>query len=132
VNNYTNSSTTTPLAPCEPRRVTTPISHSSEQDILPTASLISKHAIPYRTRSRFEHDKPHHLTDCNRLHHSKPCSNHSIKPHHGHLTSRRMEDHHSQHSTSQTQHHKDGKTSVTLNTAELSNTTNHKKLNPKV
>jgi hypothetical protein len=25
--------------------------------------------------SRFEHDKPHHLTDSNRLHHSKPCSN---------------------------------------------------------
>jgi hypothetical protein len=33
--------TTVPLAPCEPRRVTTPISHSSEQGILPTASLIS-------------------------------------------------------------------------------------------
>jgi hypothetical protein len=24
--------------------------------------------------SRFEHDKPHHLTDSNRLHHSKRCS----------------------------------------------------------
>jgi hypothetical protein len=42
--------TTTPLAPCEPRRVTTPISHSSEQGTLPTTSLISKQAIPYRTR----------------------------------------------------------------------------------
>jgi hypothetical protein len=36
--------------------------------------------------SKFEHDKPHHLTDSNHLHHSKPCSNHSIKSHHGHLT----------------------------------------------
>jgi hypothetical protein len=42
--------TTTPLAPCEPRRVTTPISYSSEQGTLPTASLISKQAILYRTR----------------------------------------------------------------------------------
>jgi hypothetical protein len=49
--------------------------------------------------SRFEHDKPHHMTDSNRLHHSKPCSNHSIEPHHGHLTSRQMEDQHPQHST---------------------------------
>jgi hypothetical protein len=40
---------TAPLAPCEPRRVTTPISHSSEQATLPTASLISKQAIPYWT-----------------------------------------------------------------------------------
>jgi hypothetical protein len=42
--------TTTPLAPCEPRRVTMPISRSSEQDTLYTASLISKQAVPYRTR----------------------------------------------------------------------------------
>jgi hypothetical protein len=41
---------TAPLAPCEPRRVTTSISHSSEQDTLSTASLISKQAVPYRTR----------------------------------------------------------------------------------
>jgi hypothetical protein len=37
-----------------------------------------------------------------------------------------MEDHHTQHSTSQTQHHKDGKTCMTFKTAGLSNTTNHK------
>jgi hypothetical protein len=43
-------STTAPLAPCEPGRVTTPNSHSSEQHTLPTASLISKQVIPYRTR----------------------------------------------------------------------------------
>jgi hypothetical protein len=42
-------STTAPLEPCEPRRVTTPISHSSEQGTLPTASLISKQVVPYQT-----------------------------------------------------------------------------------
>jgi hypothetical protein len=40
---------TTPLAPCDPVKVTTPISHSSKQGTLPIASLISKQAIPYRT-----------------------------------------------------------------------------------
>jgi hypothetical protein len=94
MSNYANSGTMTPLALCEPRRVTTPISHSSEQDTLPTASLISKQVIPYQTLL-----KPHHLTDSSRLYHSKPCSNHSIKSHNGHLTSQQMEDQHSQHST---------------------------------
>jgi hypothetical protein len=42
--------TMTPLAPCEPSRVTTSISHSFEQDTLPTTSLISKQVVPYRTR----------------------------------------------------------------------------------
>jgi hypothetical protein len=37
------------LAPCEPRRVTTSISHSLEQGTLPTTSLTSKEAVPYRT-----------------------------------------------------------------------------------
>jgi hypothetical protein len=37
--------------------------------------------------------------DSIRLHHSKPCSNHSIEHHRGHLTSWQMEDQHSQHST---------------------------------
>jgi hypothetical protein len=41
--------TTAPLAPCEPRRVTMPIFHSSEQGTLPTASLISKQVVPYQT-----------------------------------------------------------------------------------
>jgi hypothetical protein len=40
----------TPLTPCEPRRVATPISYSSEQDTLSTTSLISKQVIPYQTR----------------------------------------------------------------------------------
>jgi hypothetical protein len=39
--------TTTPLAPCEPGRVTTPNSHSSGQGTLHTTSLISKQAVPY-------------------------------------------------------------------------------------
>jgi hypothetical protein len=38
-----------PLAPCEPRRVTTLNSQSSEQGTLPTALLIIKQAILYRT-----------------------------------------------------------------------------------
>jgi hypothetical protein len=42
--------TTAPLAPCESRRVTTPIFHSFEQGTLPTASLISKQVITYQTR----------------------------------------------------------------------------------
>jgi hypothetical protein len=50
MSNYVDSSTTTPLAPCELRQVTTPIFHSSEQGTLPTASIISKQVIPYRTR----------------------------------------------------------------------------------
>jgi hypothetical protein len=37
--------TTAPLAPCEPRLVTTPISHSSIQGTLPTTSQV----ITYRT-----------------------------------------------------------------------------------
>jgi hypothetical protein len=43
-------STMAPLALCEPRRVTTPITHSSEQGRLPTAPLISKQAVLYWTR----------------------------------------------------------------------------------
>jgi hypothetical protein len=50
MSNYANGGTMTPLAPCEPRRVTTPISYSFEQGTLPKASLISGQAIPYRTR----------------------------------------------------------------------------------
>jgi hypothetical protein len=59
--------------------------HSTEHDTQPIAYLISKQVIPYQTRgetcysgvstpkivlSRFEHDKLHHLTESNRLHHS--------------------------------------------------------------
>jgi hypothetical protein len=106
---YANSGTTTPLAPCEPRRVTMSISHSSEQGTVSTISLISNQAVAYRTRGGTYYPgvsttKPRSLadssmTDSNRLRHSKPCSNHSIEPHNSHLTSRQMEDQHSQHST---------------------------------
>jgi hypothetical protein len=41
--------TTAPLARCEPTRITTLISYSLKQATLPTASLISKQAIPYQT-----------------------------------------------------------------------------------
>jgi hypothetical protein len=49
MSNYANSGTTIPLAPCEPRWVSVLISYSSEQGTLPTASLISKQVVPYRT-----------------------------------------------------------------------------------
>jgi hypothetical protein len=49
MSNYANSGTMTPLAPCEPRRVTTPISHLFEQGTFPTTSLISGQAVPYQT-----------------------------------------------------------------------------------
>jgi hypothetical protein len=42
--------------------------------------------------SRFEHDKSRHLMDSIRLYHSKHYSNNIIESHHGHLTSRQMED----------------------------------------
>jgi hypothetical protein len=61
-------------------------------------------------------------------HHSKPCSNHNINAHHSHLTSRRMEDKHSQHSTQAKLNIIKMKRLVPwLKTTGLSNTTNHKK-----
>jgi hypothetical protein len=50
MSNYANNGTTTPLAPCEPRRVTTSIFHSFEQGTLPIASLISNQVVSYQTR----------------------------------------------------------------------------------
>jgi hypothetical protein len=58
MSNFASSGTITPLAPCEPRRVTMLISHSSEQGTLPTASLISKQAVSYWT---------HGITCCPRV-----------------------------------------------------------------
>jgi hypothetical protein len=49
MSNYANSGIMTPLAPCEPSRVPTLISPSSEQGTLPTTSLIRGQAVPYRT-----------------------------------------------------------------------------------
>jgi hypothetical protein len=70
------------------------IPHSTEQDTQPIAFLISKQAIPYRTRGgtccpRVSTPKIQSLayssTTChdiiNHLHHSHHCSNHSIDPH---------------------------------------------------
>jgi hypothetical protein len=126
----------TPLAPCDPRRVTTPISHSSEQGTLPTASLISKQVILYWTRgsnycSRVSTLMTRSLADSSMINHiTRRIPTVSTIPNlaqtiasnltHGHPTSRRMEDQHSQHSTSPTQHHKDGKTCTTLKTTWLS------------
>jgi hypothetical protein len=77
--------------------------------------------------SKFEHDKPHYLMDSNRLHHSKHCWNQSIEPHHGHLTSRQMEDQHSQHTTQvKLNIIKMERLVRWLKTARLSTTTNHK------
>jgi hypothetical protein len=118
--------TTTPLAPCEPRRVTTPISHSYEQDTLPTISLISKQVIPYRTRGgtcypRVSTPKTRSLADSSMTNHKpwrsqpSPPFQSLIKPQH--RTSPRSPDITidrrptlSTLNTGQTQYHKDGKT----------------------
>jgi hypothetical protein len=47
---WSSRGTMAPLKPCELGWVTMPISHIYEQGTLPTASLISKQAIPYQTR----------------------------------------------------------------------------------
>jgi hypothetical protein len=65
--------------------------------------------------------------DSNRLHYSKPCSNHSIESYHGHLTSRQMEDQHPQHSTQvKLNFIKMERLVRWLKTVGLSITTNHK------
>jgi hypothetical protein len=132
----------TPLAPCEPRRVTTPISHSSEQCTLPTASLISKQVIPYRTRggtycprvstpmTRSLVDLSMTTTSPNGFQPSSPFQTllkpqHRISPRPPHI----MIDGRPTLSilnTSQTQHHKDEKICTTPMTVGLSITTNHK------
>jgi hypothetical protein len=116
--------TTTPLTPCEPSRVTTPISHSSEQGTLPTTSLISKQVVLYRTRDGtcypgVSTPKTRSLADSNMTNHKPWRSQPSppfqtlLKPQHrtsqrsphittdGRLTLSAL-------NTSQTQHHKDG------------------------
>jgi hypothetical protein len=77
-------------------------SHSTEQDTLPIVFLISKQVIPYRTHGGTccpgvctpkIRPLPVSSATChdgiNHLHH---CSNHSIDPYQGQLTSRLMED----------------------------------------
>jgi hypothetical protein len=113
-------------APCELRRVTTAISHSSKQGTLPIASLISKQVIPYRTCDdtccpRVSTPKTRSLADSSMTNHELWRSQPSLpfqsllKPQH--QTSPRSPHNTtdgrptlSTLNTSQTQHHKDEKT----------------------
>jgi hypothetical protein len=129
MSNFASSGTTTPPALCEPRWVTMTTSHSTEQGTLPTASLISNQAIPYRTRcgtywpgvstpkTRFLADSgiTIHITWRNPTllkpqHRSSPQSPHITMDGRPTLNN----------NTSQTQHHEDGKTCTTLVIAWLS------------
>jgi hypothetical protein len=80
--------------------------HSTEHHTQPIAYLISKQAVPYRTRGGtccpgVSTPMIWHLADLsttchdciNHLHHSNHCSNHNINPHHSQMTSWRMGDH---------------------------------------
>jgi hypothetical protein len=117
---------TVPLAPCEPGRVTTPISHSSEQGTLPTTSLIIKQVVPYRTHGGTCYPgvstlKSQSLADSSMTNHkpwrSQPSPpfqtilkpQHWISPRSPHITTDGRPTL-STLNTSQTQHHKDGKT----------------------
>jgi hypothetical protein len=118
--------TRAPLPPCDPRRLTMPISHSSEQSTLTTTSLISKQAIPYQTRGdtycpRVSTPKIRPLADSSMTNHKSWRSQPSppfqtlLKPQHWtppwspHI----MMDGRPTLSTSHTQHHKDGKACMT-------------------
>jgi hypothetical protein len=118
--------TTVPLAPCEPGQVTTPISHSFEQGTLPTTSLIIKQAVPYQTCGGtscpgVSTPKTQSLADSSMTNH-KPWRSqhfppfqsllkpqHRISPRSPHITTDGRPTL-STLNTSQTQHHKDGKT----------------------
>jgi hypothetical protein len=93
-----------PLAPCGLVGIAIPVP-LIQQDKFTRAFLISQQAVPYRTRGdtcchRVSTTKIQSLADLsttchdsiNHLHHSIHCSNYNIDPHHGHLTSREMED----------------------------------------
>jgi hypothetical protein len=122
-------STMTPLALCEPERVTTPISHSSEHGTLPTTSLIIKQVVPYRTRGstccpRVSTPKNRSLADSsmtnNKPWRSQPSPpfqtmlkpQHQISPRPPHITIDGRPTL-STLNTSQTQYHKDEKTCMT-------------------
>jgi hypothetical protein len=142
MSNYANSATMTPLAPCGPRWVTTPISHSSKECTLPTAPLISKQVVPYWTRDDtycpgVSPPKTRSLADSSMTNHnswkskSSPLfqtlleTQHRISPRSPHITTDGRPTL-SILNTSQTQHHKDEKTCTTLMTVGLSIKTNHK------
>jgi hypothetical protein len=118
--------TMTPLAPCVPGQVTTPNSHSSEQGTLPTASLIIKQAIPYQTRGDIccpgvSTPRTRSLADSSMTNHklwrSQPSPplqillkpQHRISPRSPHIKTYGRPTL-STLNTSQSQHHKDGKT----------------------
>jgi hypothetical protein len=121
--------TTAPLAPCEPRWVTRPISHSSEQCTLPTASLLSKQDVPYQTHGdtccpRVSTSKTQSLADSIMTNHKpwrlQPSPPFQIlrKPQHrtspwSPLTMMDGRPTLSTLDTSQPQHHKDGNTCMT-------------------
>jgi hypothetical protein len=135
MSNYTSSGTTTPLAPCAPKRVTTPISHSSEQGTLPTASPISKEAVPYQARggtycpgvstpvtwSLADSCITNHITCQNPTVSTIPTllkPQHRSSPRSPHIT---MDGRPTlNNNKSQTQHHEYGKTCMTLMSAWLS------------
>jgi hypothetical protein len=135
MSNYASSGTMTPLALCEPRRVTMPISHTIEQCTLPTASLISRQVIPYRTRGStycpgMSTPKTRSLVDSSiTIHITWQNPTVSAIPSYAqtttsilttaisHLDGRKTN---SQQQISQTKHHEDGKTCTTLMTAWLS------------
>jgi hypothetical protein len=134
--------TTAPLTPCESGRVTTPNSHLSEQGTLPTTSLIIKQVIPYRTRVRTYcprvcTPKTQSLADSSMTNHkpwrSQPSlpfqtmlkPQHRISPLSPHITTDGRPTL-STLNTSQTQHHKDGKTCTVTQDCRLSSTNNHK------
>jgi hypothetical protein len=119
-------STTAPLTPCEPRRVTTQISHSFEQGTLLTSSIISKQAVPYWTCGgtccpRVSTPKTQSLADSSMTNHKPWRSQHSppfqtllkpqlrTSPRSPHITTDRRPTL-STLNTNQTQHHKDRKT----------------------
>jgi hypothetical protein len=121
--------TTTPLTPCEPRRVTMPISHSYEQGALPIASLISKQVISYRTCDGtcypvVSTSKTQSLADSSITNHepwrSQPSPpfqtllkpQHRTSPRSPHITTNGRPTL-STLNINQTQHHKDGKTCTT-------------------
>jgi hypothetical protein len=118
--------TMAPFALCEPRWVTTPIFHSSKQGTLPTTSLISKQVVLYWTRggtycSEVSTPKTWSLAYLSITNHEPWRSQPSppfqtlLKPHHQtsplspHITTDGRPTL-STLKTSQTQHHKDGKT----------------------
>jgi hypothetical protein len=110
--------TTAPLAPCEPRRVTSPISHSSEQGTLltPKTQSLADSSMMNHKPWRLQPSPPFQ-TLLKPQHRTSPRSPHITTDERPTLSTL---------NTSQAQHHKDQKTCTTLKIAGLSNTTNHK------